>query len=125
MPNLLFDLQQMCSVKKGAFKNRANFTEKHLCWNLLLSKLQALKALQLYQKMLQHRCFTMKFAKLLRTLFCRTFGNNCFWFLQAFNAWYNYFSMVGHAVRLRSMLVILVSSQSIKFPKQIINMSKF
>ena len=67
MPNLLFDLQQMCSVKKGARKNYANLTEKHLCWNLLLSKLQALQALQLYQKVLQHRCFTIKFAKLLRT----------------------------------------------------------
>ena len=29
-----------CSVKKGALKNFAIFTEKHLCWNLFLIKLQ-------------------------------------------------------------------------------------
>ena len=50
MSNLFFDFQLTCSVKKGALKNCANFTGKHLCWNLLLSKLQALQALQLYQK---------------------------------------------------------------------------
>ena len=47
MPTLLFDLQQRCSVKKGALKN---FTGKHLCWNILLLKLQALQALKLYLK---------------------------------------------------------------------------
>ena len=30
-----------CSVKKDALKNFANFTGKHLCWNLVLIKLQA------------------------------------------------------------------------------------
>ena len=50
MPTLFFDLQRRCSVKKGVLKNFANFTEKHLCWNLLLLKLQALQALQLYFK---------------------------------------------------------------------------
>ena len=28
-----------CSVKKGAIKNFANFTEKHLCWGLFIIKL--------------------------------------------------------------------------------------
>ena len=30
-----------CSVKKGLLKNFANFTGKHLCWSLVLIKLQA------------------------------------------------------------------------------------
>ena len=47
---LFFDLQQRFSVKEGVLKNFANFTGKHLCWNLLLLKLQALQALQLYLK---------------------------------------------------------------------------
>ena len=31
----------MCSVRKGFFKNFANFRGKHLCWSLFLIKLQA------------------------------------------------------------------------------------
>ena len=27
-----------CSVKKGVLKNFANFTEKHMCWSLILLK---------------------------------------------------------------------------------------
>ena len=45
-----------CSVSKGVLKNFANFTGKHMCWTLFL------------KKRLQHRCFPVKFAKLLRTL---------------------------------------------------------
>ena len=36
-------------LKIGVLKNYKNFTEKHLCWSLLLAKLQAL-GLQIYQK---------------------------------------------------------------------------
>ena len=62
VPNLFFDLQRRCSVKKGVLKNCANFTGKHLYWNLLLLKLQALQ-------ILQHRCFPVTFAKLTNTYF--------------------------------------------------------
>ena len=44
-----------CSVKKGVLENFANFTGNHLCWSLILTKLQAL------------RCFPVKFAIILRT----------------------------------------------------------
>ena len=43
-----------CSVKNGVLKN---FTGKHLRWSLDLLKIQ---------KRLQHKCFPVKFAKLLR-----------------------------------------------------------
>ena len=39
---------QRCSVRKGVPKNFANFTEKRLCWNLFLIKLQTFSALKLY-----------------------------------------------------------------------------
>ena len=43
--------------KIGVIKTFANFTQKHLCWSLILIKLQAFK----------RRCFPLKFAKYLRT----------------------------------------------------------
>ena len=40
------------------------FIGKHLCWSLFLIKLQALRTAALLKRELQHRCFTVKFAKL-------------------------------------------------------------
>ena len=45
------------SVEKGVLKNLANFTGKHLFWSLFLDS----------KKRLQNRCFSVKFAKFLRT----------------------------------------------------------
>ena len=36
--------------KKGFLKNFANFTGKHLCWNLFLIKLQALRPVTLLKR---------------------------------------------------------------------------
>ena len=44
--NLRSSAEVFC--KKSVLKNFTNFTGRHLCWNLLLLKLQALQALQLY-----------------------------------------------------------------------------
>ena len=49
-----------CSVKRGIFKNFANFTGKQLCWSLL-------QACNFIKNKLQHWCFPVKFAKFLRT----------------------------------------------------------
>ena len=35
--------QRRCSMKKAFLKNFVTFTEKHLCWSLILRKLQALE----------------------------------------------------------------------------------
>ena len=70
MPNLFFDLQQRCSVKKSVPKNFANSTGKYLCWNLLSLKSQALQALQLYQKDSPTQVFSCEI--------CKTFKNTCF-----------------------------------------------
>ena len=56
----------------------AKFTRKHLCWSLILIKLQV-SILQLHwKKGLQHRCFLMNFARYLRHLFYRTPPGDCF-----------------------------------------------
>ena len=55
--------------KIDTLKSFGNFTGKHLSWSLFLKNLQA-EGLQLYQKKpLQHRCFSVKFAKFLGTHF--------------------------------------------------------
>ena len=51
---------------KGIIKSFAKFTGKHLCWSLLLNKVQA-EDLQIYLKRrLQHKCFLVNFGKFLR-----------------------------------------------------------
>ena len=52
--------------KIGVLKIFANFTGNHLCWSLLLIKLQVFS---LIKKRLHCICFPVKFAKLLRTHF--------------------------------------------------------
>ena len=55
-------------LKKGVLKNFEKSTGKHLCWSLFLIKL--------LKKRLQHRCFPINFAKLIRTrLLQNTFRN--------------------------------------------------
>ena len=54
--------------KISVLKNFTIFTERHLCWSLFLIKLQAWKPTTL-SKRLQHRCFPVNIAKLLRTAF--------------------------------------------------------
>ena len=52
--------------KKALLENFASFTGKHLSWSLFgVSP----NGLQLYKKMLQHRCFSVEFTKFLRTPF--------------------------------------------------------
>ena len=53
--------------KKSVLKNFVNFTGKHLCGSLFLINLQAFSPASLLKKRLQHRCFPVKFVKLLRT----------------------------------------------------------
>ena len=64
----------MCSMKKGAFRNFTKFTGKHLR--------QSLRPAALLNKRLWHRCFTVSFAKFLRTPSYRRPLNYCFqWFV--------------------------------------------
>ena len=79
--------------KIDALKSFRNFTGKHLSWSLFLKNLDA-EGLQLYQKRLQHRCFSMKFAKFLRTPFLQNPFGDCFFtpggcFCIFFKKWLN------------------------------------
>ena len=56
---------QRCSVGKDVLKNFGNFTGKHLRWSLFLWSCKPL-AFKFLKKRLQHKCFPVKFAKLLR-----------------------------------------------------------
>ena len=52
--------------KIGILKTFANFTGKQLCWSLF-NKVAGLKAWNVIKNKLQQRCFSVKFAKFLRT----------------------------------------------------------
>ena len=59
-----------CSVKKGVLKNFANFTGKHPCWSLFFNEVAGFQPASFLKKdssAFQHKCFPVKFAKLLRT----------------------------------------------------------
>ena len=53
--------------KTRVLKNFSVFTGKHLCWRLILIKLQALNACNFIKKRLTYRCFRVDVLKLLRT----------------------------------------------------------
>ena len=54
--------------KIGVLKTLANFTGKQLRWSLF-NKVVGLKAWSVIKNRLQQRCFSVKFAKFLRTTF--------------------------------------------------------
>ena len=56
-------------LKKGIFKDFANFTGKRLCWSLFLINLQASRSATLLKKGLHGACFPVKTEKCLRTAF--------------------------------------------------------
>ena len=67
-----------CSVKKGIFKNFANFTGKHLCWSFFL--IMVPRVCNFIKKRLQRKYFRVKVPNFLEHLFWRTSGNSCFCF---------------------------------------------
>ena len=57
-----------CSVKKGALRNFAKLTGKHLCQRLFFNRVAGRLAI-LLKKSLWHRYFPVNFTKFLRTPF--------------------------------------------------------
>ena len=53
--------------KKNVLKNFETFTGKHMCLSLFFNKVSGLSPAILLKKTLQHRCFTVNFAKYFRT----------------------------------------------------------
>ena len=62
---------QRCSIKKGVLRNFKKFTGKYLCQSLFFNKAAGLRpqAVHVNKKRLWHRCFSVNFAKFLRTPF--------------------------------------------------------
>ena len=54
-------IESQMFFKIDVLKNFANFTGKHQCWSLFL--------VNFIKKRLQHKCFPVKYANLLRTPF--------------------------------------------------------
>ena len=67
----LFSLLQKQSpkffCKKGDLRNFAKFTGKHLCQSYFSNKVAGLRPETLLNKRLWYKCFSVNFAKLLRT----------------------------------------------------------
>ena len=60
---------QRCFVRKGILRNFEKLTGKHMCQSLFFNKVAGLRAATLLKKRLWHRCFSVNFAKFLRTPF--------------------------------------------------------
>ena len=65
-------------VIKSVLRNFAKFTGNHLYQSLFFSKVVGLRPATLWKKRLWHRCFSVNFAKFLRTPFLQ---NTCGWLL--------------------------------------------
>ena len=77
-------------------KNFASFLGKHLCWSLFLKNF--ILERDFIKKRLQHRCFPMKFVKLIRT----PFFTKHLWWLLLFNFINFLYSAVNDAKYLKT-----------------------
>ena len=66
---------------KGALRNFAKFTEKHLCQSHFFDEVADLRPVTLLKKRLWHRCFIKDITKFLRTPFLQNISSGCFWSL--------------------------------------------
>ena len=68
-----------CSKQNAVLKKFAIFSGKQLQWSLFFSKVVDLQGCNSIKKRLQHRCFSVKFAKFLRiTFFLQSTCGSCF-----------------------------------------------
>ena len=59
----------------------AKFTGKHICWSLFFNKVAGMRPVTFLNKRLQHKCFLVNFAKILRTPFLWNTSGSCFFCL--------------------------------------------
>ena len=72
---LFWSSQRRCFIKKAVFKNFAIFSWKHLCWGLILIKLQGFSSATLSKRDSNTGVIIAKF---LRIPIWRTSPNGCF-----------------------------------------------
>ena len=63
--------------KKGVLRNLATFIGKDLCPSLFFNKVAELRPATLLKKRLWYSCFSVNFAKFLKTAFYRTRPVDC------------------------------------------------
>ena len=79
LSHLQFGFQIHRSSRSGRCSSEQVLLKISQCWSFFLMKLQAMPKGNFIKKRLQHRCFSVKFAKYLRTSFLQTTSSGCFW----------------------------------------------
>ena len=79
--------RQEVFCKKGFLRNFVTFTGKHLCQSLFLNKDADVKPGTLFKKRLWQRCFSVNFAKFLRTPFLT---EHLWWLLLNISSWFQW-----------------------------------
>ena len=74
-------------MKKGVFRNFTKFTGKHLCQSLFFNKVAGLRPTTLLKKEPWHKCFSVNFAKFLRTPFLQNTSGGLLLCSIAFSDW--------------------------------------
>ena len=64
----------------GLLKNFTNFTGKHLCWSLFLTKLQTFRPTTLLKRDFNTGVFLRNLWKFLKHLFLQNASGACFWY---------------------------------------------
>ena len=65
--------------KKAVIRNSTKFTGNHLRQSLFFNKVAGLRPAALLKKRLWNRCFSVNFARFLRTPFLQNTSGGCFW----------------------------------------------
>ena len=109
-----------CSLRKCLLRNFAKFTEKHLRQSLFFNK-SCLWPATLLKKRLWRRCFSVDFAKFLRTPFLQTPLGDCFCFLlyEKIQVKENPYSTILYAVRFKYLLKFFLFKDIFSLQKQI------
>ena len=105
------------SMKKSVLRNFLKCTGKHLWQSLFFNKVAHLRPATSLKKRLWHRCFPVKFAKLLRTpLFYRAPLDDCSWYSQCVHSLLHFGShhhVVLNILHFRQYLLLLLSQVQI------------
>ena len=79
--NMTYEFMQVIGYAKQSFADflLRKFHRKTPMFESLIKKVAGLKAWNFIKKRLQHRCFSEKFAKFLKTPFLQNTSGGCFW----------------------------------------------
>ena len=123
---------QRCSVRRGVLRSFTKFTRTHLCQSLFFNKVAGLpvpeslclRSAILIKKRLWLRCFSVNFAKFLRTFFYRNLRwlllmlrKRCCICLKKFEQWYRKYSEwqnMLYKIEMKKYLDICISTYMLR-----------